>query len=253
MKTFFVRTLHTLALGSALLFSIGSLAQEVPATVEAAKPVKDIGTTYTVSPDTRDCAAPLCGGWILKAVNQIAPRVQTEDEAYQTSLLAANTIYVSKIDYKGLGLKPKQVEEFEVNIRSGQALIAGKVVSRPAPGQQRTDVLDAKAVWVSPNKAPAIGPYLKVSSSGIVCVTTPCPYFTVKVVNNTYTVNYDGLIFDRAELDSEQEARAWQAVSGEGLVLAGHRYYPEGETGTGTGISATKVFFSYPTKKPVRP
>jgi len=86
-----------------------------------------------------------------------------------------------------------------------------------------------------------------------VCINTPCPYFTVKLINSTYTVNYEVLIFDRAELDRAQEAIAWQAVSSDGLVLAGVRFFPEQQTGTATGISATKVFFAFPAKKPTRP
>jgi hypothetical protein len=246
MKTFFVHALKTIAIGSAFAFSLGSMAQEVLKPI-APIPAKDIGITYVVEADAQN------GGWNLTAVNQYAASTQSEDEAHRSSLLASNTIYVSKIDYKGLGLKPGQGRELEANLRSGQALLAGNVVDRPTPGQEKTNTLEARAAWVSPTKTQAIGPYLKVSSSGIVCITTPCPYFTVKLINNTYTVNYDALIFDRAELDRDQEARAWQAVSSEGLVLTGVRFFPEQQTGTGTGISATKVFFAFPAKKPVRP
>ena len=248
MKTFFVRALKTLAIGSAFLLSLGSMAQEILKPIEPI-PAKDIGTTYTVEADAKN------GGWILTAVNQYAARTQSEEEAFQSALLASNTVHVSKIDYKGLGLKPGQEKELEANLRSGQGLVAGNVVNRPVapPGKEKTNALDARAAWVSPTKTQAVGPYLKVSSSGIVCITTPCPYFTVKLINNTYTVNYDALIFDRAELDRDQEARAWQAVSSEGLVLTGVRFFPEQQTGTGTGISATKVFFPFPAKKPVRP
>jgi hypothetical protein len=245
MKTFFVRAIKTFAIGSALLFSIGSLAQEIAAPAEALKPVKDIGTTYKVTQDST--------GWSLTLVNQYSLRTETEDEAYQTSLLAHSNISVSRIDYKGLGLKPGQVQELEANLSSGQALLAGNVVTRRAPSNQKTEILEARAAWISPTRSQAIGPYLKVSSSGIVCVTTPCPYFTVKLINSTYTVNYDDLIFDRAELDHDQEARAWKAVSSDGLVLTGVRFFPEQQTGTATGISATKVFFPFPAKKPGRP
>ncbi len=245
MKTFFVRVIKTFAIGSALLFSIGSLAQELTPPAEAQKPVKDIGTTYKVTPGTT--------GWTLTLVNQYSLRTESEDEAYQTSLMAPSNISVSRIDYKGLGLKPGQARELEANLLSGQAILAGNVVSRPAPGHQQTEILEAKAAWISPTKSLAIGPYLKVSSSGIVCITTPCPYFTVRLINSTYTVNYDALIFDRAELDHDQEAQAWKAVSSDGLVLTGVRFFPEQETGVATGISATKVFFPFPAKKPVRP
>jgi hypothetical protein len=247
MKTFFVRALKTLAIGSVFLFSLGSTAQELLKPI-APIPAKDIGTTYTVEADTQN------GGWILTAVNQYADRTQSEDEAYTSSLLASDTVHVSKISYKGLSLKPGQAKELEAHLLSGQGLLAGNLIHHPnPPGQEKAAALEARAAWVSPTKTQAIGPYLKVSSSGIVCITTPCPYFKVKLINNTYTVNYDALIFDRAELDRDQEARAWQAVSSDGLVLTGVRFFPELQTGTGRGISATKVFFPFPAKRPIRP
>ena len=119
--------------------------------------------------------------------------------------------------------------------------------------QQEISTLNVQFAWTSPTKTNPVGPYLKVSSSGIVCITTPCPYFTAKLINNDYVVNYHELIFERAELDREQEARAWQAVSSDGLVVTGVRFFPEGQTGTGVGISATKVFFPFGGKKLTHP
>ncbi|MET0357731.1 MAG: DUF6748 domain-containing protein, partial [Cellvibrio sp.] len=234
MKTFFVRALKALAIGS-LLFSIGALAQE--------KPIKNSATTYTVKPDYRKCAFPACGGWYLTPVNQYSLQLENEDEAYQNSLLLPNTIYVSTINYKALGLSTAQIQELESILRSGQGLLAGNVVSLSSSANLATKTLVAQAAWTSPTKTDPVGPYLKVSSSGIVCITTPCPYFTAQLINSTYSTNFHELTFGKAELDREQEARAWQAVSSGGLVLTGVRFVSQGQVGTGTGISATKVFF----------
>ena len=246
MKTFFVRALKTLALGSALLFSIGSLAQDI----QKPSPVRD-ATTYTVKPDYRKCAFPACGGWYLTPVNQYSLQLETDDEAYQHSLLLPNSIYVSSINYRALGLTSAQIQELEAILRSGQGLIAGTVVSLASSANFAAKTLNAQAAWTSPTKTTAVGPYLKVSSSGIVCITTPCPYFTAQIINTTYSSNFHELTFEKAELDREQEARAWQAVSSGGLVLTGVRYVSQGQVGTGTGISATKVFFTFPAKKSI--
>jgi hypothetical protein len=246
MKTFFVRTLKTLALGSALLFSIVSLAQEI----QKPAPIKD-ASTYTVKPDYRKCAFPACGGWFLTPVNQYSLQLENDDEAYQHSLMLPNSIYVSSINYRALGLTATQTKELESILRSGQGLLAGNVINPAATTNFAASTLVAQAAWTSPTKTTPVGPYLKVSSSGIVCITTPCPYFTAQVINTTYSTNFHELTFEKAELDREQEARAWQAVSSGGLVLTGVQYVSQGQVGTGTGISATKVFFSYPAKKSV--
>jgi len=245
MKTFFVRALKAIAVGAALLISIGSLAQEIQ------KPIKNSATTYTVKPDYRKCAFPVCGGWYLTPVNQYSLQLENDDEAYQHSLLLPNAIYVSSINYRALGLTATQIKELEAILRSGQGLLTGNVVGLASSANLASNTLVAQAAWTSPTKTAPVGTYLKVSSSGIVCITTPCPYFTAQLINSTYSTNFHELTFEKAELDREQEARAWQAVSSEGLVLTGVRFISQGHVGTGTGISATKVFFPFPGKKSI--
>lgn len=242
MKTFFVRALKIIALGSSLLISIGSFAQAV----EKPSPIKP--TTYSVKPDYRKCAFPACGGWYLTPVNQYSLQLESDDEAYQNSLLLPNTIYVSTINYRALGLTPSQIKELEISLRSGQGLLAG-TISGPVISPAAIKTLNAQSAWTSPTKNEPFGTYLNVSSSGIICITTPCPYFTAQLINSTFSTNFHELTFEKAELDREQEARAWQAVSSGGLVLTGVRYVSQGQVGTGTGISATKVFFAFPAKK----
>ena len=246
MNTFFIHVLKTLILGSALVFSVGSVAQEI----QKPSPVRD-ATTYAVKPDYRKCAFPVCGGWFLTPVNQYSLQLESDDEAYQHSLLLPNNVYVSSINYKALGLTATQIKELESILRSGQGLLAGNVVGLTSATNFAANTLVAQAAWTSPTKTTAVGPYLKVSSSGIVCITTPCPYFTAQVINSTYSTNFHELTFEKAELDREQEARAWQAVSSGGLVLTGVKYESQGQVGTGLGISATKVFFAYPAKKSI--
>lgn len=243
MKTFLIRALKFLALGSSLLISIGCLAQAPE------KPAPTTATTYSVKPDYRKCAFPACGGWYLTPVNQYSLQLENDDEAYQNSLLLPNTIYVSAINYRALGLTPLQIKELEIYLRSGQGLLAGTISGAAISPAPATKTLNAQSAWTSPTKNDPVGTYLKVSSSGIVCITTPCPYFTAQLINSNFSTNFHELTFDKADLDREQEARAWQAVSSGGLVLTGVRYVSQGQVGTGTGISATKVFFTFPTKK----
>ena len=241
MNNFFGRALKGLMLGSGLLASLACLAQ-------ADKPLPHKATTYTVKPDYRKCAFPLCGGWFLTPVNQYSLQLENEDEAYQNSLLVPNTIYVSHINYRALGVTPEQIKELETIMRSGQALLAGSANSF-ASFVPAARTFTAQAAWTSPTKTEPVGPYLNVSSSGIVCITTPCPYYKAELINSGFSSNFHELNFEKAELDREQEALAWQAISSKGLVLTGVTFVSQGMTGTGTGIAATKVFFPFPTKK----
>jgi hypothetical protein len=232
------------------LFSMGAQAQ----TIISPEPT---GTTYIVKPDYRKCAFPLCGGWFLTPVNQYSLHLETEDEAYQNAALLPNSIYVSYINYKRLGLTEKQIAELETAIHSEQALLRGTVTNSPISGNiiTRTKTLVANGAWVGANKNTPVGPYLKISSTGIVCITTPCPYFKAALINSNYSSEFHDLSLEKAMLDREQEAQAWQAISTDGLVITGTTYESTGfdETGAapgkGIGIAATKVFFAFPAKK----
>ncbi len=231
-------------------FSLATQAQ----TIISPEP---IGTTYSVKADYRKCAFPMCGGWFLTPVNQYSIQLQTEDEAYQSSALLPNTIYVAYINYKRLGLTEKQIAELNSAIHSEQVLLRGKVINSPVSSRviARSKTLAANGAWVGANKNTAIGPYLKVSSTGIMCITTPCPYFNAALINSDYSSEFHDLSLEKAALDREQEAQAWQAISTEGLVITGTTYETTGfdetgaEPGKGIGIAATKVFFAFPAKK----
>jgi hypothetical protein len=239
MKNLYSFTNMLLALAAGLFMTATVSAQE------PIKPAPDTALTYSVKPDYRKCAFPLCGGWFITPVNQYSLALEESDEAYQHSLLLPNSIYVATINYKALGLTPEQIAKLEDSLRSGQGLLRGVVKASTT----KHSTLIAQAAWTSPNTNTPVGPYLKVSSSGIVCITTPCPYFKAELINSFFTTNIHELTFEKAGLDEKQESLAWQAVSEAGLVLTGVKYESQGMTGTGTGIAATKVYFGYPPKK----
>jgi hypothetical protein len=106
--------------------------------------------------------------------------------------------------------------------------------------------LAATGTWVAANDNAPMGPYLNVRSTGIVCITTPCPYYEAEVLNSDYRTPVHELDLKRAELTDKQTEQAWHEVNGRGLILTGVRFPSQGQTGTGVGIAATKVFFTFP-------
>lgn len=244
MKNILLRMLTILAVASSTIIFT---AQAQTAT----KPEPAAATTYSVKPDYRKCAFPLCGGWYLTPLNQFSLQLETEDEAYQNSLLVPNSIYVANIDLKKLRLSEKQTEELQLAMHNQQALLRG-VVNKGLSiltTNVKSPSFSTEAAWIGANKNDAAGPYLKVASSGIVCITTPCPYFKADLVNTNYSFQFHELSLEKAALDSDQEAQAWQAIASRGLLITGLKYESQGQIGTGVGIAATKVFFAFPPKK----
>lgn len=240
-----IKNILRLGIVSLLLVAPWLAAQDI-------RPAPNEGSTYLVTPDYRKCAFPACGGWFLTPVNQLSLQLEDEQTAYENSLLpAARSIYVSHIDYRRLRLTKEQIRELEERIHGEHVLLRGvlsdNVIGPQNPPQIRT--LRANGAWVSANKTEPFGPFLRISSTGIVCITTPCPYYKAELINTAFSTIFHDFNFEKAELDREQTGRAWQAIASEGLVITGVTYDYEGMTGPGTGIAATKVFFSYPEKK----
>jgi hypothetical protein len=208
------------------------------------------GYYYTIEPDYRKCPSPYCGGWWLTRVNQYSLAADADVLDGSIAPIVPNPIYVVEIDYKALGLTDREIYEFENHIYTGKAFIRGvlKPYSFPPFDRYRLQILAATGTWVAANDNVAIGPYLNVRSTGIVCITTPCPYFEAEVLNTNFRTPVHELNLKRAELTDKQTELAWREVEGKGLIMTGVRFESQGQTGTGLGIAATKVFFTFPVR-----
>jgi len=222
------------------LFCTSALAQSKPSPIEQ---------TYSVKPDYRKCAYPMCGGWFLTPVNQYSLYLTTEDEALQSATILPNSIYVAELNLKKLELDSKQSAQLNAALHAEQVLLRGSISTQVKPrlGLKITR-LNTSAAWVGANKNTPVGTYLNVRSSGIMCITTPCPYYVAEIINSQASSNFDDLNLERAQLDRDQEAQAWQAVARDGLIITGVKFESKGQVGPGLGIAATKVFFAFPSK-----
>jgi len=206
------------------------------------------GQVFSVSPDLRRCIYPLCGGWHLNPVNIATLGFQNEEQA-TTAPAQFAPIYVARINYRALGLSKEQIQKFEQEAYAGKTLARGRLVEiRHWSKQfgQPVYELVASGTWIAANNQTPFGPYLDVKSSGIVCITTPCPYYEAELINTSIFSLFDEVTFARAGLNREQEARAWRAISEGGLFMTAVTFPFQGMAGEGTGLAATQVYFSFP-------
>ena len=207
-----------------------------------------VGDYYTIEPDQRYCPSPACGGWWLTRVNQYTIAADASVLDASVIPIVPSPIYVAAIDYRALGLSDREIAEFQKQILDGRAFIRGVLRPYPSPWPwfRPLQQLAATGTWVAANDNDPVGPYMNVRSSGIVCITTPCPYYNVQILNSSYTTPAHELDLKHANLTDRQTELAWREVSGKGLIMTGVRFESQGQTGTGLGIAATKVFFTFP-------
>ncbi|TVZ37351.1 hypothetical protein P886_1692 [Alteromonadaceae bacterium 2753L.S.0a.02] len=231
-----------------ILWTITAKASDIVVIDPPVSPIAlDPTLTYTVEPDYRDCIYPLCGGYWLTPVNRVFVEVPTISDADYAPV--PQPVYVVEINYDGLGLSDEQIQKFEHYIALGRALIKGALVDFDwSNNAYDLQALKATATWTSANSQAAVGTYLDVKSSGIVCITTPCPYYKAQQINTYWSFLFHELNFERAQLTDAQLTLARSLVAEKSLVLTGTRFVSQGMTGDGIGIAATQVFFPYPGK-----
>ncbi|HVH47821.1 MAG TPA: Kazal-type serine protease inhibitor family protein [Labilithrix sp.] len=188
--------------------------------------------------DFRKCAAPLCGGFYVKLVNQ-------------PTTLCANgkreaDCYVSAIDLKGVGLSDREEQTVRAAVESGKALIKAKAYKRRWTGQW-IGSLRATEAWLGATGSPADGTFYRAADNGIRCVKAPCPSTTAYQLNgkeshNVVEVNlqHTQIPADQATLDQAANALGTK----EGILVAGGLAMPKCLPGSDCGpfINATEFY-----------
>ena len=146
-----------------------------------------LSKTYTITKDYRDCMPPLCGGWWIKAVNQFDLQAMNTSERYEFTP-HEESIYIESVDLSQVGLSASEEEEITVAMKNDIVVIKGRLVNNPTHLERHLERRDdapptllADKLWTSYNDEPSSdGIYMNISSTGIVCITTPCPYYRSK-------------------------------------------------------------------------
>ena len=136
---------------------------------------------YTVSPDYRKCASPMCGGYWLKPVNlkvMVCPNGKK-----------AESCYVSSMSLSNLKAEPSDVA-------NGETLVHGdfKIEAFDFPGTYFKFVVDSAYDAMFSTQLTYGQSHNLIYDTDIVCVTTPCPSTAVAELNTkkqTTSFEYD--------------------------------------------------------------
>ena len=194
-----------------------------------------VGDLYyrVTRPDERDCIYPLCGGVFVQAVN-----------ATQTSCLdgtVAEDCYVADIDLALLGLDNAVLAELSEAADAGQALVRGrfqKLVSQHGEAA----VLVATEGWLPQAHTKPASTFYRVSHSGIVCITWPCPDLNEVELNALEGQPLHGLDLGQTGASPEAVEQAMAAVYAGGILVAGTHETITGPGGEGTRLVASEFY-----------
>lgn len=182
------------------------------AQTDAATPT-DTGTYYQVTrQDTRKCAYPMCGGYFVKAVNQWLTRCADGSLQKDCHAVSLNT--------EALGWTDDQRATFESSFSQGQALVRGALGRTPVQSLE-ADVLTVTQAWQGQTLNKPAGTFYGVKSTGIVCITTPCPSLEASRLNSLSKPTHPDLNLSTTGATDEQLQAAYAALDSSGILTVG--------------------------------
>lgn len=163
--------------------------------------------------DTRKCAYPMCGGYFVKAVNQALTRCA--DGSLQKACHAV------QLNANALGWTDDQRATFEAEFAQGHALVRGLLEPAPA-GFYTADQLTITEAWQGQGlRNKPLGSFYGIKSTGIVCITTPCPSLAATRLNVIAPTLHPDLDLSLSGASDKQIQAGYEALGSTGLRAAG--------------------------------
>jgi hypothetical protein len=234
-----------------LLISAGCTPEPpAPATAPAGLTSEDVGggpertrsqAHFVARLDLRLCVSPLCGGYFVHQVNRkLTPCADG---------VPRPECYVAEADLSALGLRLEEEAKLRaaigVSTHDATVVFRGHIAPRLFGGFGNIGVLQVQKAWRASTPARLAGSFYGLTSSGIVCVTSPCESIRETLLNHARVQNIHEVDLSAAPGSDEEKAAALAAIfDGEGLVATGtNRIRPDaGPAGDAVVLAASQYF-----------
>ncbi|HKY30261.1 MAG TPA: DUF6748 domain-containing protein [Pyrinomonadaceae bacterium] len=204
------------------LLAVFAFSSELPNTPP--DPLRSTSTYYTVRPDVRRCASPLCGGYFVKRVNY--PRTRCANGRL------APECYVAEIDW---GQQPE--------IETRGALLRGNVVPKFFPRFGNLGAFRVSESWQAASDAQPSGTFYRLKDRGVRCITYPCPTHHEAKLNTKIHANVAGADLNGSGANEDLIAEASQAMTEiDGILVAGTHAPVTGPGGRSRQVKASQFY-----------
>ncbi len=183
--------------------------------------------------DVRRCAAPLCGGFFIDAVNRDSLRCADGQRSAEC--------YVSELELSALGLS--EAQQATLRAEPDTFLLLGAI----QPRNTRFGVLGELVVseaWQGHAGVSPSGDFFRARNEGIVCITSPCLSFSAELLNRNAPSRPFAEI-DVSAVDADASAAFAQLDAPEGLLLAAERTTVRGPAGRARGLAASEFYLPF--------
>ncbi len=212
-------------------------AQGEASTEAQAESLASLSTYFIVTrQDFRKCAWPLCGGVYVKRVNR------------KKTLCADGTLaeecYITETNLKTIGLDSDSAYAFTSTFNAGHALVRGHIVEVDDPNVAfPIPTLVGSEAWAGVTEVddPA-GKFRRVDSTGLECVTYPCPVFHEAFLNHFFQRDIAEVDLANSGATNAQVADGFAELDESGLLVVGTKYSVSGPGGTMPAVSANEFY-----------
>lgn len=180
-------------------------------------------TFYTIRPDMRKCASPMCGGYFVKRVNATNTRCANGKNMTEC--------YVASIDWNGVP---------EVEPR--KALLKGELLYK-GNKNGKYGLLKVTEAWASVSAASPSGEFYRVRDLGVRCIAAPCETHSEAKLNSTFSRHIAGIKLKFEEPSAQKMEEVNRAsTSQEGVLVTGTHETVTGPAGRSQTLNVTQLY-----------
>jgi hypothetical protein len=196
------------------------------------------GSSYfVIHTDARKCAAPACGGKFVKRVNFTTTTCVDGKSAAEC--------YVASVDFSKANL-----DDNDMSALDGRPLVVKGSIAKQTYGKSTYGNLVVSEVWAGVAGGNETSGYAKVSgvvyrvkSTGVRCITWPCPSDHETKLNGTTSRDIAGVDLQSVGATDEQISDAYVAMTGpDGAFVDGVNSSITGPGGTMLQLTASNFF-----------
>src|SRR4030095_3898414 len=181
----------------AITFLLASVSLSFPDSLNSTS------TYYTVRPDLRRCAAPLCGGFFIKRVNQSLARCA--DGRMKTEC------YVAEIEWND-----------QPQVEPRRALLRGDLTSKRFNAAGKLGILRVTESWQSASEKQPVGIFYRARDLVVRCIAAPCKTHHEAKLNSTMGRDVAGVDLSPAGANDDLISQTNPAMTAsEGFLLPG--------------------------------
>ena len=197
--------------------------------------VTGVYTYFTVTPDMRKCAAPMCGGYFVSRVN--LGTTKCNDGVYRSAC------YVATLDLSSLGLGDTELGKVSDAAALGDTtlLLKGTIKTTTIVGHQ-VGAFRASEAWLAGTTSTPDGVFVKVHDNGVRCFAAPCSNLEEDKLNSSRSALDADLDYSLSGATDRQIEAAAAQYTTDGVIVAGDRYTVRANGRTAKGRTVTQYW-----------